>query len=135
MLAFITHTPADGINEKAVIQFLTSVTWSATLAIQVARQSVTGGVLEPCNVSVTMASTAGTGDVTLEVTKLKLNVSVDVLELVLSLQSSVLDPLVQPSPDKCAASPSGRLLLAPTRAAAEPGLWLLGYWKQKMHTC
>jgi len=68
---------------------------------------VTGRVLEPCNVSVTMASTAGTGDVTLEVTKLKLNVSVDVLELVLSLQSSVLDPLVQPSPDKCAASPQG----------------------------
>ena len=71
--------------------------------MQVARQSVTGRLLEPCNVSVTMASTAGTGDVTLEVTKLKLNVSVDVLELVLSLQSSVLDPLVQPSPDKCAA--------------------------------
>jgi len=72
-------------------------------AIQVARQSVTGRVLEPCNISVTMASNAGSGDVTLEVTKLKLNVSVDVLELVLSLQSSVLDPLVQPSPDKCAA--------------------------------
>ena len=63
-----------------------------------------GRVLEPCNVSVTMASTAGSGDVMLEVTKLKLNISVDVLELVLSLQSSVLDPLVQPSPDKCVAA-------------------------------
>ena len=68
-----------------------------------------GRVLEPCNVTVTLASTSGTGDVTLAVTKLKLNVSVDVLELVLSLQSSVLDPLVQPSPDKCATAPSLRL--------------------------
>ena len=69
------------------------------------RQSVKGCVLEPCNMTVTLASSSGTGDVMLEVTKLKLNVSVDVLELVLSLQSSVLDPLVQPSPDKCATAP------------------------------
>ena len=72
---------------------------------QVQRQSVKGRVLEPCNVTVTLARSDSTGDVMLEVTKLKLNVSVDVLELVLSLQSSVLDPLVQPSPNKCVPGP------------------------------
>ena len=89
------------------LYYVMSDQWSAAIVVQVQRQSVRGRVLEPCNVSVTMVSTAGSGDVTLGVTKLKLNLAVDVLELVLNLQSSVLDPLVPPSPKKCAAHLSG----------------------------
>ena len=43
-----------------------------------------------------------TGDFNLSLSDLKLNLAPDILELVQSLQSSVLEPLVQPAPDRCA---------------------------------
>lgn len=39
---------------------------------------------------------------------LRVNVSPDVVELALALQSSVLQPLMQPPPDKCALLVAGR---------------------------
>ena len=40
------------------------------------------------------------GDLNFSISDLRLNLSADILELVGSLQSSVLEPLVQPSPDQ-----------------------------------
>ena len=40
------------------------------------------------------------GDIQLALSDLRMNLSPDVLELALSLQSSVLEPLVQPPPDR-----------------------------------
>lgn len=42
-----------------------------------------------------------TGDFNLTLSDLKLNLAPDIVELVQSLQSSVLEPLVQPAPDRC----------------------------------
>lgn len=63
---------------------------------------VQGTVLEPCKVAVSMDMTQGSGDVNLKLSDLRLNVSPDVLELALSLQTSVLEPLFQPAPDRFA---------------------------------
>ena len=61
---------------------------------------VQGSVLEPCRIGVEMKMKAGTGDFKLSLSDLKLNLAPDILELVQSLQSSVLEPLVQPAPDR-----------------------------------
>ncbi|DBA91293.1 TPA: hypothetical protein ACH3X2_004058 [Trebouxia sp. C0005] len=52
---------------------------------------VQGSVLEPCRIEVEMRMKNGTGDFNLSLSDLKLN---------LSLQSSVLEPLVQLAPDR-----------------------------------
>lgn len=62
-----------------------------------------GRVLEPATLRASISSEHGNGKASIDMTKLKLNVSMAVLELVTSLQSSVLGPLVQPAPDKCAS--------------------------------
>ena len=61
---------------------------------------VQGTVLEPCKVAVRLDMGPGGGDVALTLSDLRMNVSPDVLELALSLQGSLLEPLVQPSPDR-----------------------------------
>ncbi|KAK9819963.1 hypothetical protein WJX72_004515 [[Myrmecia] bisecta] len=61
---------------------------------------VQGVVLEPCKVSVDMKLLDSTGDFKLSISDLRLNLSADILELVLSLQKSVVEPLVQPSADR-----------------------------------
>ncbi len=57
-------------------------------------------VLEPCKVAVRMDMGGAAGDIQLTLSDLRMNLSPDVLELALSLQSSVLEPLVQPPPDR-----------------------------------
>ncbi len=61
---------------------------------------VQGSVLEPCRIWVEMKMKNGTGDFNLSLSDLKLNLAPDIFELVQSLQSSVLEPLVQPAPDR-----------------------------------
>ena len=61
---------------------------------------VQGSVLEPCRIRVEMKMKNGTGDFNLSLSDLKLNLAPDIFELVQSLQSSVLEPLVQPAPDR-----------------------------------
>lgn len=61
---------------------------------------VKGTVLEPCKVGMTMELSAGSGDIQVKLSDLRMNLSPDVLELALSLKGSVLEPLVQPAPDK-----------------------------------
>ena len=61
-----------------------------------------GTVLEPCKVAARVDLQGGSGDIHLTLSDLRMNLSPDVLELALSLQSSVLEPLVQPAPDRCA---------------------------------
>lgn len=61
---------------------------------------VQGSVLEPCRIAVDMKMRGPTGDFNLSLSDLKLNLAPDILELVQSLQSSVLEPLVQPAPDR-----------------------------------
>ena len=61
---------------------------------------VQGSVLEPCRIGVEMKMKNGTGDFNLSLSDLKLNLAPDIFELVQSLQSSVLEPLVQPAPDR-----------------------------------
>lgn len=60
-------------------------------------------MLEPATLRASISSEHGTGKASIDMSKMKLNVSMAVLELISSLQSSVLGPLVQPSPDKCAS--------------------------------
>ena len=62
---------------------------------------VQGTVLEPCKVGVRLDLGGDAGDIQLTLSDLRMNLSPDVLELALSLQSSVLEPLVQPPPDRC----------------------------------
>ena len=63
---------------------------------------VRGSVLEPCRIAVdmTLRNPGPVGDLNFFISDLRLNLSADILELVGSLQSSVLEPLVQPSPDQ-----------------------------------
>ncbi|KAK9834254.1 hypothetical protein WJX81_000411 [Elliptochloris bilobata] len=61
---------------------------------------VQGAVLEPCKVSVSADLTAGSGDIQVALSDLRMNLSPDVVELALALQSSVLQPLMQPPSDK-----------------------------------
>ena len=61
---------------------------------------VQGMVLEPCRVGVSVAMERGAGTFNLDVSDLRLNLSPDILELASSLQTSVLEPLVQPAHDQ-----------------------------------
>jgi hypothetical protein len=61
---------------------------------------VQGTVLEPCKAAVTLDLQSGSGDINIRLSDVRLNMSPDVLELALSLQSSVLEPLFQPAPDR-----------------------------------
>lgn len=63
-----------------------------------------GRVLEPCRLTAELKQAGGTTDVEVGVSALRLNVAVDVVELATSLQASVLEPLAQPDPTKCACS-------------------------------
>ena len=65
---------------------------------------VQGTVLEPCKLGVTADLAGGAGDVALRLSDLRLNLSPDVAELAAALQASVLEPLVQPPPDRCSSS-------------------------------
>lgn len=65
---------------------------------------VQGTVLEPCRVSLSMDTEGSAGDLKLTISDISLNVSADILDLAQSLQTSVLEPLVQPSPDRCVAA-------------------------------
>lgn len=60
---------------------------------------VQGSVLEPCRIAVDMKMSKS-GDFNLSLSDLKLNLAPDIFELVQSLQTSVLEPLVQPAPDR-----------------------------------
>ena len=64
-------------------------------------ERVHGHVLEPCKISVHVDMAKGTGDVRLQISDVHIRVSPDVLELAASLQASVLEPLIQPSADRC----------------------------------
>lgn len=66
-------------------------------------ERVHGHVLEPCKISVHVDMAKGTGDVRLQISDVHIRVSPDVLELGASLQASVLEPLIQPSADRCHA--------------------------------
>ena len=67
------------------------------LDMQGRRARVQGRVLEPCRLTASLKQGRSSQDVNIDVSALRLNVSVDVLELVASLQASVLEPLVQPA--------------------------------------
>ena len=64
---------------------------------------VQGSVLEPCRIAVDMKMKSKSGDFNLSLSDLKLNLAPDMFELVQSLQTSVLEPLVQPAPDRSIA--------------------------------
>lgn len=57
---------------------------------------VKGMVLEPTTVAVNMKMNGPSGNMSLNVSNIRLNLSPDILELAMSLQSSVLEPLIQP---------------------------------------
>ena len=57
---------------------------------------VVGTVLEPTRIGVAMEMAGPSGQFSLDVSNIRLNLSPDILELALSLQSSVLEPLIQP---------------------------------------
>ena len=63
----------------------------------VSSDRVQGSVLEPCRSGVEMKMNSGTGDFNLSLSDLKLDLAPDIFELVQSLQSSVLEPLLQPN--------------------------------------
>jgi len=67
---------------------------------------VQGTVLEPCKVAVRLDMGGDAGDIQLTLSDLRMNLSPDVLELALSVQSSVLEPLVQPAPDRYTHPPT-----------------------------
>ena len=79
---------------------------------------VQGTVLEPCKVGVRLDLGGEAGDIHLTLSDMRMNLSPDVLELALSLQSSVLEPLVQPPPDRCDRLPHHRRLCLPTTSHA-----------------
>lgn len=60
-----------------------------------------GKLLEPCRLEAKVRQVAAATEVDIEVSALRLNVSVDVVELVASLQASVLGPFSPPSADRC----------------------------------
>ena len=64
------------------------------------RRRVQGRVLEPCQLRAQLKQGKNGNEVEVNLSMLRLNVSVDVLELMQSLQSSVLEPLVQPAADR-----------------------------------
>lgn len=53
-------------------------------------------VLEPTTVAVDMSMNGPSGNMSLNVSNIRLNLSPDILELAMSLQTSVLEPLIQP---------------------------------------
>ena len=53
-------------------------------------------VLEPTTIAVDMSMTGPSGNMALNVSNIRLNLSPDILELAMSLQTSVLEPLIQP---------------------------------------
>ena len=55
-----------------------------------------GMVLEPASLAVGVKMQGPSGNLTLDVSNLRLNLSPDILELAISLQASVLEPLIQP---------------------------------------
>lgn len=67
---------------------------------EVTSDRVQGSVLEPCRVAVDVKMKGATGDFNLSLSDLRLNLAPDIVELVQRLQSSVLEPLVQPAPDR-----------------------------------
>lgn len=91
---------------------------------EVTSDRVQGSVLEPCRVAVEMKMKGATGDFNLSLSDLKLNLAPDIVELVQSLQSSVLEPLVQPAPDR--SVPLHRVACRRTQLAA---LLLFVDWK------
>ena len=68
---------------------------------------VQGSVLKPCRIGVEMKMTRGCGDVSLSLSDLNLSLAPDIFELVQSLQSSVLEPLVQPALDRSVHTHAG----------------------------
>jgi hypothetical protein len=58
-------------------------------------------VLEPCKLALEMSMGPAGGDVSVKLSDMRLNLSPDVLELMLALQSSIIEPLVHPPPDRC----------------------------------
>lgn len=57
---------------------------------------VKGMVLEPTTIAVDMKMAGPSGNMTLNISNIRLNLSPDILELAMSLQTSVLEPLIQP---------------------------------------
>ena len=60
-----------------------------------------GTVLEPCHIGANITlDPDSVGDFQVAISDVRLNLSPDVVELALSLQSTVLEPFVSPPPDK-----------------------------------
>jgi hypothetical protein len=57
-------------------------------------------VLEPCRVAASLSMQDASGELHIDVSCLKVNLSGDVLELLLGLQSSVIEPLILPAADR-----------------------------------
>lgn len=53
-------------------------------------------VLEPTTLAVDMSMNGPSGNLGIRLSNIRLNLSPDILELAMSLQSSVLEPLIQP---------------------------------------
>eukprot|EP00884_Botryococcus_braunii_P010315 jgi/Botrbrau1/19285/Bobra.0073s0028.1 len=97
-----THCQLRGLQ----VETQTSLTASAAAPhfSQEVRRSggrVQATVLEPCKLVLDMGmGGAAPGDISLCISDVRLNLSPDVLELLLALQASVLQPLIHPSPDR-----------------------------------
>ena len=61
------------------------------------RDQVVGTVLEPTSIGVKMEMVGSSGTFILDISNIRINLSPDILQLALGLQSTVLEPLVQPS--------------------------------------
>ena len=67
------------------------------------QNTVRGTVLEPCHIGADIVLDADSvGDFQVAISDVRLNLSPDVVELALSLQTTVLEPFVSPAPDRCA---------------------------------
>ena len=60
-------------------------------------------ILEPVTVGVQTDVHAQQGNIKLNISNIRLNISPDIVELFMTLHTSVLSPLLQPSADKPAA--------------------------------
>ena len=64
--------------------------------------TVRGTVLEPCRIAAQIEmQPEDAADFQVEVSDVRMNLSPDVLELALSLQTTVLEPFVSPASEQC----------------------------------
>ena len=96
--------------------------------MQMDRGRVVGSVLEPCRIAMDMSMQGGSGQLTLDVSNIRMNLSPDILELALSVQTSLLEPLVQPAAEQPVAKCSRFTKVGSPCHLRKPGLGHCNTW-------